>query len=177
MYKYEDNDIATFYFVIREDKIKHQKGVQAWTDEKDLAEYYLRFHNCPDFKLKDVTNKIEEINKILNENIHDEIGIYNITIRNPDKPRKTKNIFIPATNNEMTFVNGECNSFVSSRVNYSFLNSAIPYLKDKYAKCMKNIFLTCIIDSEIHGKDIPILRDFKFDQLKMLYRSFPGNFG
>ena len=29
MYKYEDNDIATFYFVIREDKIKHQKGVQA----------------------------------------------------------------------------------------------------------------------------------------------------
>lgn len=181
MAKYENGDICTFYFVIREDKIKDIKIVQGWTDDKKLAEFYMEFHKCKNFKLKTVTNKIEEINKILNENYNDEIKICNIMVRNTDPKRKkgeeAKMIIIPATETEVTFINAETNTFMASRVNYSFMNEAIPYLKKKYRDALKSIFLVDIINHELHSKDSAVLQEFNFDQLSILFRSFPENFG
>ena len=129
--KYEPGDTATFYFVITE--YNGHKEIQGWTDQKELVQVYMDFHKCKKFHVKKITNTIEEINKIVEENIHDEIGIYNISIKDRGKKyEKIKEINIPATVTEIMFLNEEANTCMASQIGYSELNEMIPFLKNKY---------------------------------------------
>lgn len=177
MAKYEVGDIVTYYFIIVEDD--NGKHIQAWSDNKDLVKFYLEFHNCKKFVLKTMTRTVEEISKILEENLHDEIKIHNIHIKDTKSKNGTgyKTISIPATETEFMFINEESNTFMASRINYSFINEAIPYLKGKYRDALKNIFLTDIIKKVIHGQNPKITQMIEFDQLLILFESFPENFG
>ena len=57
MLRYEPGDIATFYFIIKEDG--NNKEIKAWSDKKQLVEFYMDFHKCPKFRLKKITKPIE----------------------------------------------------------------------------------------------------------------------
>ena len=177
MAKYDPGDIVTYYFIIYYEGTKRK--LQAWTDDKKMAKYYLEFHKCKRFKLRKYVGSIEEVNKICEENLHDEIKIYNFTTKCRDKHKEseTGTILIPATYTEYRFVNEECNTFLSTFIPYSYFNEAISYLKPKYRKILKDIFLTDIIDHEIHGIGRKIVTFFEFDQLAILFKSFPDNFG
>lgn len=172
---YEKGDIATFYFIIAESN--NDSRIQGWTDEKVLAESYIEFHKCKSFKMKSITRPIEEINKILEENIHDEITIHNLIVKDPDKPGKVRTIPVPVTETEFTFIREESNTFMTSMVDYGYLNTVIPYLKKDYIKALKSIFLIPIIHLVVNNKQSEITSLIQFDELGVLFRSFPEYFG
>ena len=76
MAKYQPGDIVTYYFIIKE--FDGNKIIQGWTDNKELAKFYMDFHKCKKFKIKTITDSIEEINKIREENWNDEIKLFHI---------------------------------------------------------------------------------------------------
>lgn len=173
--KYDSGDIVTYYFIINDDG--KNKMVQGWTDNKKLAKFYLEFHNCKRFSMKILTKTIEEIAILLEENNNDEIKVMNITIRDSKNHDRVKYASVPMTNTEFMFINEECKSLMASVVNYAFIESAIPYLKNSYMKDLKMILLLDSIDSTIHGKTSAIIKEMKFDQMMVLLQSFPDNFG
>ena len=179
MAKYQSGDIVTFYFVIKD--MGSEKIIQGWTDNKEIAKFYIEFHKCKDFKLKKITNTIEEINKISEENWNDEIKLFNIITRNRNKKSKHDDNFetiaIPATETEIRFVREETSTFLASRINYGLLNEVIPYMKKKYRDVLESIFLTDIIRKVIYNKNERITQLVEIDQLMILYKSFPENFG
>ena len=172
--KYEPGDIATFYFIIT--SFDNHKEIQAWTDSKDLAKAYMHFHKCKKFELKVTTKPIDEVSEILEENLHDEIGIYNILIKG-DKSGKCRDINIPATYTEVMFINEETTTYMASQIDYSSINDLFPLLKDKYKKALNDMLLVDVMSKVIHNKSSMILKDVEFDQLLVLSRSFPENFG
>lgn len=178
MAKYEPGDVVTYYFVIHDDGTR--KDIVGYTDDKDLAKVYLDFHSCKNLRIKSATKRIEDINKILEENWNDEIGICNIITRNRDKRRKgeeTATINIPATRTETTFINEEVKMFMASSVRYSYLHDVIPYLKDKYLSALDDIFLTSIIATVCDNVTRPELQAIEMDQLIVLFRMQPDLFG
>lgn len=180
MSKYENGDIVTYYFIIFEDKERDEKRIQGWTDDKSLAKIYLEFHNCKHLILKSVTKTIDEIAKILEENRNDEIQIVNINVRNREKHKKGEEcvgMAIPATRTECQFINEETANFLLQDIRYSYLNTAIPYLKNKYQSALNDILLWAVIKKVCDNKENQILKYIELDQLLVLFRSFPDLFG
>lgn len=178
MKRYDADEIVTYYFVIMSsDGLGGSDRVQAWSDDKDMVKAYMDFHKCPRFRMRKITKVMREMADILNENNHDEIHMYNITIRDPKHPRKTKEIVIPATVTEQLFINEEMNTFMMSSIDYGYLASVIPYLKPKYRKAIDAIGLTDIIKKNVHGQNPTSLQNVHMDQLMILAHSFPDHFG
>lgn len=179
MAKYQPGDMATFYFVIKE--MGNDKIIQGWTDNKEIAKFYMDFHKCKNFKLKVITNTIEEINKISEENWNDEIKLFNIITKNRNKSRKNDKDFvticIPATETECRFVREETSTFMASSINYGFINDALPFMKNKYQKILQSIFLTDVVQKVVYSKNVKFAQAIEFDQLLVLFQSFPENFG
>jgi hypothetical protein len=177
MLAYDPGDSATFYFVVRDNEDGTRK-VRGWTDRKQLAEFYMEFHKCPRYSLKKITKSIEEIHEITEENNVDEIILANIYIKDRDKNNgESKIIVIPATENELQFLNEETQTSFSSRIGYSYLNGVIPYLKKKYISALEDMFLSSLILKEVHNKRDKYNQKIDFDQLMLLFRSFPEEFG
>ena len=178
MAKYQPGDIVTYYFIIKE--FDGNKIIQGWTDNKELAKFYMDFHKCKKFRIKTITDSIEEINKIREENWNDEIKLFHIITRNRNKKHKDEDsitICIPATETECQFIRDESNTFMSSRINYSYINDAIPYMKNKYQKVLQSIFLTDIIRKTVYSQNMKFAEMIEYDDLMILFRSFPENFG
>lgn len=177
MAKYDEGDLATYYFVVNDDG--NNKQIQGWTDNKALARYYMEFHNCKRFRLTSLTKPIEEIAKILEENNNDEIQIRNVLVRNPKgkKGKNAKYIQIPVTGTESAFINEESAMFLASTQNYSYLDSAIPYLKKKYRDAIEAVFLSDVIKKVIHNQNPRSITEIELDQLSVLLKLFPDNFG
>lgn len=175
MAKYDDEDQVTYYFVINDDG-KHRQ-VQGWTDDKDLAKFYMSFHNCKNFTLKSLTKTFSEMACILDENNQDEIQIKNIMTRDPKHHNRGIYVQVPLTQTEKLFIDAEVNSLMSSTVNYSFIESALPYLKKKYQDALKQILLTDAIGFAIHNKRSVFIESTQFDQMMILLYSFRSNFG
>lgn len=170
MAKYECGDLVTFYFVIGTDD---HKTIKAWTDSKKLVEYYLEFHNNPKFILREVTARIEDIRDITEDNYHNEITIANIYTKDGNEK---KMIVIPTTDIELTYISEETNSFFSSKIDYGALNEVLPYLKPRYYRALKTIFLESVIRFTVHNQMNEHVHNIDLDQLKMLIKTFPNDF-
>lgn len=177
--RYDDDDNVTFYFVVKIDKSNKSSVIQGWTDKKAIAEYYMQFHKCPLFKMKTMTDKFSSLITILEENNNDEIELFNVLIRNPKgKPGKEfKYVSVPMTKTEYMFVNEESQDFMASAINYSFLDSAIPYLKPKYRRGVEQCLLSDVIRSTIHNKTSDIITEVGMDNIQILLQLFRENFG
>lgn len=179
MAKYQPGDTATFYFVINH--LDGKKIIQGWTDNKDLAKFYMDFHRCKTFELKAVTKSIEEINKLCEENWNDEIKLFNILTRNRSKKKKhdddTVMISIPGTESEFKYVREESVDFVSTNINYGLINDALPYLKPKYQKALQAILLTHIIKKVVYNQPNKVSDMIEIDQLVVLFSTFTESFG
>ena len=176
---FQADDEVVFYFVILEDRGKRQ--IKAWSMEKDHAKFYIEFHKCSNMRLKQVHGAYGDICRVLEENLHDEIGFCNIEIRNPDPNHKKKdqltNIVIPATSTEVICLSEECSSFCASMIDYGYINSAMGYLKPKYQSYLKGCLLQDIIRVVIHNTPSPLAASIKFDQLAVLTQCFSDHFG
>ena len=179
MAKYQPGDIVTYYFIIKE--LEGKKIIQGWTDSKDLANFYMDFHKSKNLALKKMRASIEEIMKILEENIHDEIQLTHIITRNRNKSKKNPSdittICIPATETECRFIREEANTFMMSRINYGLINEAIPFMKKKYQNVLESIFLTDIVSKVVYSKNVKFAQMIEYDALMILFISFPEIFG
>ena len=172
------DDIVDYYFIIHHDR--DNRRIVGWTDKKKVAEFYMKFHNCPNFEMKKITRTLEEMFKITQEeNTHDEIGICNIYTRNRKKGRsdELELISIPATESEITITSQECNTFFSGRIGYSYINEAFPYLKKKYRESLEILFLDSIIKKVIHSVPDKYSSQIEMDQLMVLFKTFNSSFG
>ena len=96
MNDYDLKDKATFYFIIL--KGNKENDIRAWTDNKNLAEFYLKFHNCKKHELRKVTKTYKSIVPILNENITNAIEIMNIiTAEKKGSKKRAISIQVPMT--------------------------------------------------------------------------------
>ncbi len=178
MRKYDIDERCTFYFIVYDDD--DMKRIQAWTDKKEYAKIYMDFHRCRNYKMKSITKRFDDMMNILNENYHDEINLYNISVRNDKdhkKGKETKIITVPLTSTEQLLINDESVSFMASRVDYSFINEAFHYLKDKYQKVLKTIYLKDVMEKVIYEKQSLFTNAVQVDELMILFRSFPDHFG
>ncbi len=173
MKKYEPGDIITCYFVVYDDG--EHKTIRGWTDNKEYAKIYMDFHHCKHYRIKKITDVSTAIYKIIEENINDEILLFNINTKG--KNNKSVSMVIPMTNSEKTLVNEESNTLVASRVNYGYINEAMHYLTDKYQKALKMILLDEVIKSVVYSKESKILDRLEIDDLMVLFHSFPDQFG
>ena len=176
---YEKDDLVTFYFIIIKDE-RHGSRIQAVTDSKDLAEFYMEFHKCKRFKLKKVHDYYRNILETLNECIHDNIELYTIDIKNPNgKPGKeSKQLIVPLTESEYRMINEECATFMSSLINYNFINQRVGFLKNKYQRALADIRLKDVLDSTLAKTErpSPFILSISLDQLKILLSCYPDNF-
>lgn len=173
MKRYEEDDNMTCYFIIDE----RNNIIRGWTDNKEYAKLYLDFHKCKYYKIKKITNTFREVLKIIEENSNDEISIYNINTRSNKKHESSKDIAVPLTETEGMLINEEANTFLSSRVNYTFINEAFYYLKGKYQKALKSIMLEDVMKNVIYSKRSKIVLDLEIDELLVLFHSIPDQFG
>lgn len=181
MGRIDSNDIVTYYIVeVNEDSLG--TNIQAWSDDKELVKAYMEFHKCKRFKVKKVTNKMSVIGKYLIENaMHDELGICWISVRNP-KPKPGEELIqvaIPMTQSEMAVINDEINSKFSSYGMYQSTHQMIGFLKNKYQRALAGIMYTEFMKQARMEtpKDNPIINAIQYDELKILFSQFPDHFG
>lgn len=178
MARYESGDVVTYWFVICTDR--HGSRVQAFSDNKDLVKAYMEFHKSPDFEIKPMTDKIDTLAEIINENTHDEIQIANLRIRDP-KAKDGKNpmrlIQAPVTETELILLNDDTNNFLNSAIPYGYLNAAIPYLKDKWQEVLDDIFLPDVIRKVVHQQTTSRMADINLDQLMLMLKIPNAHFG
>lgn len=176
--RYEPGDEVTYYFIIM--KENNLKTIVGWTDDKDIAKAYMEFHGCKNYHMKEITTTIEEIGKILEESIHDEIRLMNISVKNVNKKKHEDEIVfltIPATELQIIHLKDESSHFLYSLINYSVINDAMAYLKGKYRRALEDIYLQDVINTVIHGQSNRITSNILFDELKLFIRTFPDHFG
>ena len=180
MKKYDDDDVVTMYFVIRRNKSNPDSHgtIVGYSDNRALVESYMEFHNCKNFKLKTLHGKFDNICKILQENPHDEIVIYNITTRDPDNKFKAKLLSIPMTVNESSVVNGETLSLMATRVDYRALGASVDFLKDKYRKALNLLHVKdAISQSQQSEHPTKFISNIDLDELVVFFRTCPEDFG
>lgn len=177
MKPYERGDIVTYYFVIMTDGDK--RIINAWTDDKQLAKFYMEFHKCPKFTLKPVTKAAEEFVDVINDNALDEIKIHRIKIRNPDgsKKKPLKYVEVPMTENERGLIRTNSTDLMGFQVNYSLLNEMMPYLKGFYRKGLEMIMLPEAIKISCYSKSGRMWSQCELDELLLFYTSNPEVFG
>ena len=171
---YNVNDECTMYFVVHSDE--QSKMIVGWSDDKDIIDAYMEFHKCKDFKVKKYTDSARKMNDLLDENNNDEIELYNIKIRSNDK-KMTKDVVVPMTRTEHMCVNDDTVNLGYTRLDYSLLNEARFYLKDKYQKALNSIFLEAAINKVLYNQLDNIMASIEVDELMILYKNFPDKFG
>lgn len=177
---YEKDDILTIHFILK--KQDGETIIQAWSEDKDLVKCYMEFHNCKKFSIKKVTRDAHSMYQLMEENLHDKIDLVNITTRDQKHKNCTKSITVPMTTTELELLNSETNTFMSSIINYSLINDALPYFKHKYRKVFDALGLSSIINRVLFTKSNAYSKydtkslDIDFDQLILFYRLYPENF-
>lgn len=181
MAKYEEGDLVTYYFVVKDDHQNDMKIIKGWTDSKVLAETYIKLHNCPHYHLKKVTKTIEEIRRITEENHNDEIVPASVITRKRKKKGKHdqdfERITIVATQTEMDVMGSEYHTFMSGHVDYGYLNQVLPYLKKKYQSALNCFFLPSVIKKTCANHEDKKIQFIELDQLMILVKAFPDDFG
>ena len=174
-----NSDEATFYFILIEDQ--GRKQIKGWSESKEMAEFYLQFHKSQKMTLKKMNGFYGDIVEILNENVHDEIHMYNILTRNQHESKRKKHptefIVIPATDTEIMFINDEMSSFMSNRIDYHFINACYPLLKEKYQAAINGCLLKSVMDKVVYEKTNSIVSSLQVDQLRLMIEEFSDQFG
>lgn len=180
MQKYDYlTDQVTFYFITVTDPTNGEKWIKAFTDNRDLANFYLDFHHCPNLGLRKLTGTLEEIIPIVNSECrNDEIDVYHFQMR-ARKPGSdlTELVSVPATQQEYTQVQEQAQTFCSSKVNYHDINEVLPRLRGKYQSALATIGLLDVIGNVIRGKHTRFTREIAIDELRILVKFFPVDFG
>lgn len=173
------DQLVTFYLVINDRLEFDDARIQAWSDQKDLAKFYMAFHRCKHFTLRKITDTLYNMNRLLDECYHGEITLYNAVTKDRSKKRSSayKYVRVPMTNNEIAIIKAENSGLAGTAVNYTILNDLYPYMSKKRKRLANDMMLTDAIKATIHNQPSQRIMGVKIDELYMLYRIFPETFG
>jgi hypothetical protein len=160
----DEDDVITIYVVIKKDVAGDR--IQAFSDDKDLVDVYMQFHNCSRFRVKKIKAPIRELRDMISENRYDEITISNIKTRDKNKDKMIY-VQVPITESELRLLTEETNSLCEGHIGYSVLNDIFPYLKPKYQKALSRLHLDSLILKTIHNRHDEIVDKIEIDQLKL----------
>jgi hypothetical protein len=180
MKSYDLSDRVTFYFVCAMDNNGNHMMIKGWSVVKAMIDAYMKFHQCPSFYVKKITDTWENIVRLLNEETHDEIKIANLITKNRSGKRKKDPVdivSIPITDGEHMHVNDQVTTTCSTYVDYTLLNKHVRHLKQKYREALAFIGLNEVIDKEIRNKDSRFMKSLILDELMILVKFFPAEFG
>lgn len=181
MKDYDPDDQVTFWFVIVRYKDGKNQMVKAWSDNKDLVDFYLQFHNSPNYSVRKVSDRYEKVLKIINGDCrNDEIQIGHLITRNRTGKRSsdpTQLVSVPVTEPEMMHLNDMKNTTCSSIVDYSALHDIMPRLKGKYRSALVILGLEDLIRKEIHNASNKFADGIFMDDVMLLLKFFPEEFG
>lgn len=176
---YEKGDIITYWFVLVEDE--HGKRIIAHTDNKVLAQAYMDFHKYKGFTLKSMRDRVSEIVKITETAAINEIHLIPILTKNRNRKSKSDpvmvSVMVPITTGEHEMLKDDSSEFWNSEIPYSYLNSAIPYLKPKWRSVMDDILLTDVIKAVCHNQRAGAVSKLNVDQLMLMTRLPQQYFG
>jgi hypothetical protein len=161
---YDEDEFVTLYIVIKKDTAGN--CIQAFSDDKDLVDIYMKFHNCSKFKMKIIKAPLRDMKDMISENRYDEITISNIKTRDKNKD-KMKYVQVPITESELRLLTEETNSFCGGHIGYTVLNDIFPYLKHKYQKALCRLNLDSLILKTVHNRHDEIIDNIEIDQLKL----------
>lgn len=170
------NDIVTYYFITSYDPNSriNKRYIQAYSDDKNLIDLYMEFHNCKRYKCKKVEKRYKEIIRMINDNASKELTLTNLVTRN--KKGDVIDISIPMTIVECATLNDELKSYVSN-IDYALINDMFHDLKPSYQDALDKIGLIDIIRSSIYNRNnSKFLKDLEFDQLVFFTKHFSEEF-
>lgn len=176
MEKYDYDEECTVWFIVYD----HNgfKRIQAYSDNKDYVDTYMAFHKCKYMKVKKMCDTARKVFEVLEDCVNDEIGFYNIIVRSDKKKQRPIDyIYLPMTHSEATVMNDEYTNYMATRIDYSLLNEAMYYLKDKYFDALKGILLKHVIDLTVYNHASPLITSIDLDQATLLLKSQPDLFG
>lgn len=175
MRDYDLKDQVTFYFIILNNG--KNNDIRAWTDDKNSAEFYLKFHNCKKHELKKITKTYKSIIPILNENINNRIEIMNIlSAEKKGNKKRVITVQVPMTRDELGLINDTTDTFCSNMIDYSSISEYMHKFKHKYQKAIVNIGLPDVIDHEVYNNINEFTKSIDLDQLKLLFKLLPDDF-
>jgi hypothetical protein len=141
-----------------------------------MIDAYIKFHKCKSDKVSSYSMRAEAAIDFQNENSYAELSLG--IISTGAKKGEMKTLAVPITQTDLNFINTDTNTFFADRVRYDILNLVFPYLKDKYQKGLRQIFLTNIIGKVVHNQENDqIANAINFDELKSLIKSRSIDFG
>lgn len=185
---YDMTDTVTFYFVTYREPGFSEPCIKAWTDDKVLLDFYLKFHGMKDFKVKVITDTYLAVSKIINNTCrNDEICLANmLTVQRAEIDGVSKKgkfndrmmmVVVPATTQEVNHINDNAGDFCSSMVDYGKINELLPWLKKRYLSALERLNLVDIVSVVVGGKP-PTKRTMyiELDELMLMLKFFPAEF-
>ena len=164
------------------DDLRSATDVVAWSQNKDLAKFYMKFHKCKYMKLKTITDYPKYIHEhIINNNINCEIQLAPLPSKKYNKNTNSEYFIVPVTELELTDLNEFSGLFCEGLIDYKIIHSYYPYLKKKYRKAIDLILLPLIIQdvlftsyktfsSENYDEFINMrIHDLELDKIALLY--------
>jgi len=178
MKAYEYDDMVTCYFVISTDPDPSigKTYIRGYTDDKKLVQFYMEFHNCPKYKLKEATKTYREILKMRNDYPNDEISIHNLDTRDPEKPGKVKIVSLPLTTTEADHLKEVSSSHGTSLYNISLINDYLSLFKGKYQKALNLFGMHDLVRAEVYNQKTEFTQNVKMDEVQLLIKYYHTEF-
>ena len=173
--KYTENDMMTCYFVIKDVPGK-RPIVKAWSTDKGLVSFYMKFHKHPHFIVKEETSVARDMFRIMDQYSNDQIAVTNIETLSSNK-KGMDLISIPMTDNELDVVTDETNDFVKRYINYSIIDKFYHLIKPKYRQIFDDIFLSDITKYIVYRKKSNSIDHIHVDKLSVFIKTHEDDFG
>ena len=144
---YSYDEMKTLYIVTYHNpnvKLKFMTDIIAWSNNKDLAKFYMKFHKCKYMKLNKIQGYPKELVNIMNDNVNCEIFIAPLRTRNSND--EIIFINVPVTDLEMTDIRSLSGFMNDTDINYRIIYEYYTYFKNKYRKALDMILLGSITE-------------------------------
>jgi hypothetical protein len=172
-----DDEVVYFllYNLKYADRITGKSIMVGWTEDKNLADFYLEFHHCKDIVVKKYEGPYRGIIGTLNDNANEKIEIYWIRTR---IGRKVKPVAVPMTTNEQRVLTQSTQTYCQGDlVEYQQIINLLPHLKKKYREAMKFLYFNELARNAIGGETTNFIAFVELDEARLLPKLYPQNFG
>lgn len=145
---YSYDEMRTLYVITYHNpniELKFMTDIIAWSNDKNLAKFYMKFHKCKFMKLNKIHGYPKELINIMNENINCEIYIAPLRTRNLNN-NEIIFVNVPVTELEMTDIRSLSGIMNDTDINYRIIYEYYDYFKNKYRKALDTILLGTITE-------------------------------
>lgn len=165
MKKYDVRDEMTCYFVYRNTGGANDE-VFGWTDSKDMIDMFKSVYHNFNFRIMKRTDEWGNIVPLINENINDELVLYNLTTQG--KNGKPEKVAVPLTLTLYARLQDMTTNFGLMDIDESIIEKLFPRIKKKYRDALNTLHFEEIMNANIHSDYSKFTTQLKMDEVKLL---------